>query len=222
MQINYCVNQEQDDSSLFKLSSDLDKRDSTKNHTTKENSLEAIQMTNEYFKKSSVEVESSDQNWLSVRSDLVNKTLIRSIKKFYLNKFKELNKRIVRKRFINVEADIIMQALKNFWTLEFAEISYEIDINFMAEFMMLFLGINSCDGYEFSKETVAKANQAIDWMKIFAFWKLKKVWKAKEFKILLLKIYNSELEEFLSSVKAAKNNNDRYKQAILELIDSFS
>ena len=219
MQINNCVNQEQDDSSLFKLSSDLDKCDSIKNHTTKENSLEAIQMTNEYFKKSSVEVQSSDQNWLSVRSDLVNKTLIRSIKKLYLNKFKELNKRIVRKRFVNVEADIIMQALVNFWTLEFAEISYEIDLNFMAEFMMLFLGINSYDDYEFSKEAVAKANQAIDCMKIFTFKKLKKVWEAKEFKILLLKICNSELEEFLSSVKAVKNNKDRYKQAILEMID---
>ena len=53
-------------------------------------------------------------NELHSRSDVVNKTLLRAIKRFYSNKFKTMQKSIVRRRFKNVKTSHILAALTKF------------------------------------------------------------------------------------------------------------
>ena len=51
---------------------------------------------------------------LYLRSDVVNKTLVRAVKRFYFDKFKSLEMPMVRKRFINIKSSNILAALAKF------------------------------------------------------------------------------------------------------------
>ena len=51
---------------------------------------------------------------LHLRSDVVNKTLLRAVKRFYMNKFKIVQKSMVRKGFKNVKTSHILHALAKF------------------------------------------------------------------------------------------------------------
>ena len=53
-------------------------------------------------------------NELHSRSDVVNKTLLRAVKRFFLNKFKITQRSMVRKRFKNVKTSHILDALAMF------------------------------------------------------------------------------------------------------------
>ena len=162
---------------------------------------------------------SSKRKLLHLRSDVVNKTLLRSIRKFYINKFKKVNRSIVRKRFKNVKTTNILRALIKFWMEEFSGTRYEIDYKSLAEFMMVFLSIKPSSTFKFRKEAVDKATQVQECIGKYSLDKFKNVKKIKEFRILIVKIYNCSLDELLSSVKTIKNNKDRYTQAIEDLLD---
>ena len=51
---------------------------------------------------------------LHLRQDVVNKTLLRAVKRFYSNKFKSIQKSMVRKRFKNIKTSDVLDALVNF------------------------------------------------------------------------------------------------------------
>ena len=51
---------------------------------------------------------------LHLRSDVINKTLLRAVKRYYLKKFKVLQKSMVNKRFKNVKTKYILDALTKF------------------------------------------------------------------------------------------------------------
>ena len=59
----------------------------------------------------SVTINDSQQK-LSTRIDIVNRGLLRSVKRFYLEEFKEDNKKIVKKRFRQVRAQDILEGFK--------------------------------------------------------------------------------------------------------------
>ena len=75
---------------------------------------------------------------LHLRPDVVNKTLLRAIKRFYSDKFKSVHKAMVRKRFKNVKTSHILDALNKFLQQQFKNSKFKINYRLMAEFMMLF------------------------------------------------------------------------------------
>ena len=61
-----------------------------------------------------IKPEKRKRRQLHLRSDVVNKTLLRAVKRFYSSKFKMLQKSMVQKRFRNVKAARILDALTKF------------------------------------------------------------------------------------------------------------
>ena len=61
-----------------------------------------------------VNLKANKRKWLNLRSDVVNKTLLRAVKRFYYSKFKILEKSMVRRRFKNVKTLHILDALAEF------------------------------------------------------------------------------------------------------------
>ena len=51
---------------------------------------------------------------LHLRPDVVNKTLLRAVKRFYSNRFKSLHVSMVRRRFKNIKTSYILDALDKF------------------------------------------------------------------------------------------------------------
>ena len=104
------------------------------------------------------------RRWLKIRSDVVNKTLLRAVKRFYYTKFKILEKSMVKRRFKNAKTTDILDALVKFWQQQFQNLKFKINYELFAEFMMLFLGIKSNSTYKFDPSIFKKAKQALECM----------------------------------------------------------
>ena len=161
------------------------------------------------------------RKWLHLRSDVVNKTLLRSIKRYYLNKFKTSNKGIVKKRYKNSKSSYILRALKGFWQKEFADHQNDINFQLLAEFLFIFLGIKHSNGNSYSQDIKMEAQLIRECMEKYTFEKFKRVKSSKQFKLLVLNINKSHMEEVLSSTKTMELNKERYQLAFDELINIF-
>ena len=84
---------------------------------------------------------------------------------------------------------------------------------------MQFLKINHQDAYNFDTSVSDKARQALDCLRNYSKEKFKDVQKFLEFKILIVNIYNCELDQIFSEVKTMEINRERYITAIKDLID---
>ena len=56
----------------------------------------------------------SERKELHLRPDVVNKTLLRAVKRFYFKKFKALHQSMVNKRFANIKTRAILDTLAEF------------------------------------------------------------------------------------------------------------
>ena len=91
----------------------------------------------------------------------MNKGLLRSIKSYYLKKFKKLNYAIVRKRFTNVKTSECVEALEEFLKSEFEN---DISLNYrkFAKFMVVFLNLKSTKSISFEKSIISRGLQVQD------------------------------------------------------------
>ena len=144
--------------------------------------------------------------------------MLRAIKRFYSNKFKTMQKSIVRRRFKNVKTSHILAALTKFWEKQFHSQKIEIEYKLLAEFMMLFLGIKPKSTYKFDKSILAMTRQVQDCLRKYSFEKFKAIQKWRELRILIVKLYRESLDELFSETKTMKMNRERYLEAIQEMI----
>ena len=158
--------------------------------------------------------------WLNLRSDVVNKTLLRAIKRFYSNKFKIAQKIMVRKRFRNIKTTEILDALAEFWKQQFHNLKLQIEYESLAEFMMLFLDIKPKSTYKFDKSNSIMGALVQDCMRKYSFEKFRALQKSRELRILIVKIYKEDLDELFWETKAMEMNRERYIEAIEDIIDN--
>ena len=83
---------------------------------------------------------------------------------------------------------------------------------------MLFLGIKPKSTYRFDASISYKANLILDCLRKYSYEKFKDLQKFKELRILIVKIYNENLDELFSQVKTMQMNRERYMDAIEGLI----
>ena len=86
--------------------------------------------------------------------------------------------------------------------------------------MMLFLGIKPKSTYRFDKYISYKAKLTLDCLRKYSYEKFKDLQKFKELRILIVKIYNEDLDELFSQVKTMEMNRERYIEAIDGLIQT--
>ena len=98
----------------------------------------------------------------------------------------------------------------------------DIDYSLLAQFMMLFLTIKRKNTHKFDKSILYKAHQTLDCVRKYSKDKFKKVQKFREFRLLILKICNSDVQELFLEAKTMGVSRDRYVEAIEDLIDIHS
>ena len=102
------------------------------------------------------------RDFLSTRSDVVNKGLLRCIKTFYLKKFKLANQKIVRKRFTKVRTSECIEALESFLKAEFGDDNVSENYQSFAQFMLVFFNLKSMKSISFDKSIIGKGLQVQD------------------------------------------------------------
>ena len=165
---------------------------------------------------------SNKNRWLHLRSDVVNKTLLRAVKRFYSNRFKIMQKSIVKNKSKNASKPDILDVMTQFWQEQFECLKLKVDYRLLAQFMILFLNIKTKSVHKLGKLISSRAKNTLDCARKYSIEKFKELQKWRELKILIVKIYDYDLEEIFSQAKTMEMNRDRYIEAIEDLIDIYS
>ena len=169
------------------------------------------------------ETQASSENAseLSRRSDVVNKSLLRSIRRYYLLKFRKQNKDLMRKRLTNVKMNKILNALKLICEEEFEQNKISVGFEELARFMLVFLNLKPRRYYGYDKNIINKAGQVQDCMRKYSYIKFQNLNSIEELKIMTLKIKESYIDDFFLKMKINKQNEEVYKQAMDAFVNNF-
>ena len=167
------------------------------------------------------QIRTKTKSHLSTRSDVINKGLVRSIKSYYLKKFKKMNQKIVRRRFSNVGTSECIKAWESFLKAEFEDDNVSVNYHKFAKFMLIFFNLKPMKSISFEKSIIAKGLQVQDWMRRYSYTKFLNLSQIYELKLLALKIKDLYLEEIFEARGSMNQNKELYKIALDELIKNF-
>ena len=157
---------------------------------------------------------SSESNTFSFREDVIHKTMIRAVKRFYTKLFKQENPKLFRKRIVNVRVFEILDALEKMCE---TYIGSECSAT-MAEFLLKFLGLKPKNVMQYSFSADKRAEIAISCMYNYSYGKFVKLCKVREFWLLFEHLYENHLDlVFEAEKKTLKLHNDVYREAFQNL-----
>lgn len=156
----------------------------------------------------------ADSNTFSFREDVIHKTMIRAVKRFYTKLFKQEFPKLFRKRIINVRVFEILDALEKMCeTYIGSECSASI-----AEFLLKFLGLKPKNIMQYSFSADKRAEIAISCMYNYSYGKFAKLCKVREFCLLFEHLYENHLDVvFEAEKKTLKLHNGVYRGAFQNL-----
>ena len=106
-----------------------------------------------FFYSTTMTKNHSAKKSFSEREDVINKALLRSIKRFYLQEFKKDNLFIVQQRYRQVSASTILNGFKTTCRRLFGDIP---NLHKISQFLMIISGIKPMNKYPFSKRILKK------------------------------------------------------------------
>lgn len=154
------------------------------------------------------------QKALSIREDVVHKTMIRAVKRFYLKLFKQQNIKLFRKRIVNSRVQDILKALSKMCET-FSGTENPDDL---AEFLLKFLALKPKNYMQYSFASEKNAELAITCMYNYSYGKFAKLCTVKEFSLLFVNLYENHSEEvFEAEKKTLKLHSEIYARAFQSL-----
>ena len=171
------------------------------------------------------------------RDDVMNKTMLRAIRRFYSNLFKRDNSRIIRKRFRNATSDEFIIAIKdlikkyilpnvNTMLNEMNRSSSDLDylsrllehddseeLNNLAVFLMRFIGFKPKDCTKYGRDIEAKGEQIQSCMYSYSYPKFLDICNINELKIIFKCTFMYHLEKILKEDKTLLIKRKEYMTA---------
>ena len=165
--------------------------------------------------KASVEVEEfskiSKNESLATREDVVNKTILRWLKRFYLRKLYELGQNINRRNFKKSPTREIIDTLRSTCLSLFG--SNSIDEN-LVHFLLIILRLKPNKKIAFDKQIEEKGYKVASWMYKYSNVKFSELFTIKELKFLFDFMTDNFYDEVLEIEKTIKANQDKYEETI--------
>ena len=151
---------------------------------------------------------------------MINRALLRSVKRFYLEEFKKDNKRIVKKRFKQVKAKEIFQGFKKTCNRLFGD---TINTNIITQFVMIICCIKYKGEYLYNAQIKTKGDLLIKQMQDYSHRTFPKVFEIREFEFIvkyLLENHYNRMFKFTSHMQ--KIDRQAYQEEIQKWISNFS
>lgn len=117
----------------------------------------------------------------SKRYDVVNKAILRSMRRFFLNKFKLKNCKVVNRRFIKTS---LREILKGFSDVVQEVIGTGENMDQISQFVMIFSEVNFKYRFPFDKEISNEAGRVVDCMYNYSHLKMNDLFTIPMFKQL--------------------------------------
>ena len=157
---------------------------------------------------------------LSDRQDVINKALLRSIRRFYLEEFRNDNECLAKQRYRQVPGAMILNGFKDTCRRLFGDIP---NLHQISQFLMIISSINSMNKYPFNKRISAKGEQVSAMMYKYSYAKFQKLFEIEEFEFVFKYIYNNHRERiFKLCTKKEIENKEPYNQMLDTWITNFA
>ena len=155
----------------------------------------------------------------SERQDVINKALLRSIKRFYFDEFRKDNKDLVRQRYKQLPAGVIFNGFKKTCLRLFGDIP---NLSQIAQFIMILSGIKPMNKYPYNKRIMTSAEQVCTVMYKYTAIKFHKLFEIQEFESIFRCIYDNHRDRiFKLCTKEEIENKEPYNQMLDTWIARF-
>ena len=149
------------------------------------------------------------------RVDVVNKSLLRTVRRFVMREFRKDNKRLVKKRFWQVKAEDIHAGFVKTCNRLFKDLA---NIDSISQFAMIISGIKPLDTYLFEESVKANGDLVVKLMYDYSVSKFKKIFQINELKEIvryILKNHPDDMHKPNSSKNQAyQANQESYAKMI--------
>ena len=150
----------------------------------------------------------------SERDDVINKALLRSVKRFYLQEFRNDNPAITKKRYKHSNAFIIFDGFKSTCLRLFGDIP---NLNKITQFIMILSSFKSTNTYPFDDKIVAKVEQVNTAMYKYSYTKLQKVFRIKEFEFVFRHIFENHRDRIFKLWNKKEIQNKEIYNKMLDI-----
>lgn len=193
-----------------------DKREISETHPKNCSNLENGEIQTEEVEEESSSNKNRRFKDLSKRKDVIGKTLLRAVRRFFMRKFKLFNRRIIRKRIINVSPTHLAAGTKKMCESVFDETA--VGDEFVL-FMQTFLNLKPNEKSEEKSASSKRANEVLDCLNNFSMAKYAVIKWYKEVKAMIQVIHNKYMEEIFEKEKSFRREKESYVSAIREYLN---
>ena len=164
------------------------------------------------------ENESWDEVWVK-RPDIVHKSLLRSVKRFYLQEFRKDNKKATKNRYRQVQSKNLVECFKTTCQRLLGDIP---NIESVSQFLMVISWFKPGDRY-LDDAIKFKGELVLQVMNRYSRENFKKIFEIEELGILIKYLANNHQEELLQSTSQNKIRNTKvYAKALDDWMKKFT
>ena len=167
------------------------------------------------------------------REVIVNKIVLRAIRRFYLSIFKSINQKLVQRRYTNVLSEEFVSALNKIiihkvlpeiqsdvnskntkYSFDLSELNHDTTWpSDLAIFLFRFIGFKSKDEIKYDKSIELKGDLIQNWLYHYSNFKLDKLLNVLEFRVLFQYAYYFHFDSMLMKDTTLSTNTEEYSKA---------
>ena len=156
---------------------------------------------------------------LAQRHDVVRKTILRSIKRYFLKIFREKHPAIVKKRYAQADPNVIFDAMLDVCAVIFGPIP---NLNSITQFVMIYSGIKPREKYPYDPEIEKRGVLVESCMYKYSVTKFTQILKVPEFQQILKVMFENNYSEIVGASgdvkKGSLNYTDVYETMAEEIL----
>ena len=141
--------------------------------------------------------------------------MLRSIRRYVVKEFKKDNKKLVKKRYKQVEPMEMFSGFLKTWKRILPDYP---DIDTMTQFVMIFSGICSSHAYPYEESIKAKGDQIAKVMQLFVSSQFEELFEIKELEVLFNTVLKNSPEDMY---KPCREKYQSKMEACVSMIDQW-
>ena len=171
-------------------------------------------MYNRLLYSTSIQINDIYHEKLSTRIDIVNRGLLRSVKKFYLEEFKKDNRKIVKKRFRQVRAQDILEGFRKTCHRLFGDLP---NLDLIAQFLKIFWGIKHKSEFAYDESIKSKGDLVVKVMHKYSHSLIEKIFQIEELKFIVKHLVENHKERIFTFTRHLKTLDHNSYSKVLDL-----
>ena len=151
---------------------------------------------------------------LSTRIDIIHRGLLRSVKRFYLEEFKQDNKKIVKRRFKQVRAQDMLEGFRNTCYRLFGDLP---NLDLIAQFLKIVCSVKHKGKFAYDELIKAKGDLVVKVMRNYSHSLIDKIFEIEELKFIVKYLAENHKERIFTFTRHIQTLDYNAYSKVLDL-----